>query len=217
MFAIYEIKNIINGHRYIGCSKNIKSRFYHHVRSLNNNKHINQYLQYAWNKYKSESFNFNIIAECSSEKEMYEKEKEIIATQIDLYNIFEGGLGGDRITNHPNKKKYILSLKKASNKRFLNEEEKQKCNSFKGLTEDQRNQRLKVWSDCKIGNKNNNFKWNIPVFQIDIKSGEIIKEYQYPSEVTKYGYNDGAVINCCLGKKNFKTHKGYIWKFKTKV
>lgn len=46
------------------------------------------------------------------------------------------------------------------------------------------------------------------------KEGVFIKEYDYISQVVEDGYNIGNVCNCANNKANYKTHKGFIWKFK---
>lgn len=65
--GVYEIRNTINGHRYIGSSVDIERRWKSHVRKLNNNKHENNILIRAWNKYGKKSFEFNILAHCPKE------------------------------------------------------------------------------------------------------------------------------------------------------
>lgn len=42
-------------------------------------------------------------------------------------------------------------------------------------------------------------------------TGEVIKEYDSISDVTKDGYTISNVSRCCRGLH--KQHKGYIWKF----
>ena len=44
-----------------------------------------------------------------------------------------------------------------------------------------------------------------------LKNGEIIKRFQYLSEVDKYGFSHSEVCLCCQGKR--KTHKGYEWEY----
>lgn len=60
---IYEIKNNENGKFYIGSTKDVDIRFRAHKNQLNNNTHVNTYLQNAWNKHGEKSFSFNIIEE----------------------------------------------------------------------------------------------------------------------------------------------------------
>jgi len=59
--GVYCIENAINGKMYIGSSKNLYSRSGWHRNSLQNNKHHNQHLQNAWNKYGEESFCIFVI------------------------------------------------------------------------------------------------------------------------------------------------------------
>ena len=66
--GIYQILNTINGKFYIGSAKNISARVYEHERQLNNNKHSNCHLQYAWNKYGIENFKFQVVEYCEVEK-----------------------------------------------------------------------------------------------------------------------------------------------------
>lgn len=70
MFCVYQIKNILNNKSYIGSSANYSRRFNEHKSRLRNNKHANQHLQNAWNKYGEENFVFNVIKMFDAEKEM---------------------------------------------------------------------------------------------------------------------------------------------------
>lgn len=65
MVGVYAITNIVNGKMYIGQSKDIHDRFAHHISRLKHNRHENDYLQKAWNKYGAENFRFDILEECS--------------------------------------------------------------------------------------------------------------------------------------------------------
>jgi group I intron endonuclease len=59
--GIYKITCIDNDKVYIGQSIDIKRRWSNHRSKLNNNKHDNDYLQKAWNKYGSLDFTHEII------------------------------------------------------------------------------------------------------------------------------------------------------------
>lgn len=52
MAGVYQIFNIITGKRYIGSSIDVDNRLKQHYRNLKANKHSNQHLQNAWNKYQ---------------------------------------------------------------------------------------------------------------------------------------------------------------------
>lgn len=63
--GIYEIRNIVNGHIYIGSSKNVNSRIYGHFKELNCGKHGNLYLQRAFDKYGKDSFEGKLLIICN--------------------------------------------------------------------------------------------------------------------------------------------------------
>lgn len=65
--AIYSITNLVNNKVYIGRDISFPNRLYEHKSDLKNNKHYNQHLQNAWNKYGEENFEFDIL-------EVYEEE-----------------------------------------------------------------------------------------------------------------------------------------------
>lgn len=73
--GIYKIVNAVTGKLYVGRSKNVFRRFKDHKYELRKNKHGNQYLQNAWNKYGEENFMWEVIELCSldiiSERESY--------------------------------------------------------------------------------------------------------------------------------------------------
>jgi group I intron endonuclease len=62
--GIYEIRNKLNGKRYVGSAKNIFGRWKKHKNCLVRNEH-NVKLQNAWNKYGESAFEFNVILWCA--------------------------------------------------------------------------------------------------------------------------------------------------------
>ena len=101
--GIYGIKNLVNNKIYIGkTGMNFGDRWDSHKSLLRNNKHDNQYLQNAWNKYGAESFDFIIVEECSIE-ELDDREKYWIKYYKDQklsYNILDGGDGFNNLGTH---------------------------------------------------------------------------------------------------------------------
>ena len=82
--GIYRILNLVNKKCYIGQTRNFIKRFSRHRLDLRENKHENQYLQNAWNKYGEENFEFSII-ESNIE---YERLNELEEYYIYFYNSF---------------------------------------------------------------------------------------------------------------------------------
>lgn len=213
MYVLYEIKNVINNWRYIGCTQNWRDRKQEHIRTLNQNTHCNIHLQRAWNKYGSDKFIFSIIETASTVEQMFNRELELIAENLDLYNISKGGNGGDMITNHPN---YIQITKKMSTtrlKRFENPDERAKCNVFKNLSEEEYTERCKIWSDVKKGPGNGRFKHDKKIAQINKKTNEVIKIWEYSRLLDYNGFNSKYARWVAEGKPQFKSHKGYLWQY----
>lgn len=59
--GVYEIRNMRNSKRYLGSSVSLVNRFAQHKSDLRYNKHRNGHLQYAWNKYSEQNFEFNVL------------------------------------------------------------------------------------------------------------------------------------------------------------
>ena len=52
MSGVYQIYNTETNKRYIGSSIDVERRLKEHLRNLKANRHCNQHLQNAWNRYK---------------------------------------------------------------------------------------------------------------------------------------------------------------------
>jgi hypothetical protein len=76
--GIYKIVSRIDGKVYVGRSKNIQDRLWHHFEKLQKGKHHNRHLQSAFKKYGNENFYSEIICLCSIE-ELKLKEGEYIS------------------------------------------------------------------------------------------------------------------------------------------
>lgn len=98
--GIYKITNINNGKAYIGQSIDIMTRWRTHKNELNRGCHHNNHLQYAWNKFSADSFDFSIIEECSVE-DLDDREKFWINKFNTFgdngYNLTDGGREGQHV------------------------------------------------------------------------------------------------------------------------
>lgn len=59
--GIYMILNLLNGKVYIGSTVHFRNRWNKHCNELNFNRHHSRYLQFAWNKYGEDTFQFTIL------------------------------------------------------------------------------------------------------------------------------------------------------------
>lgn len=73
--GIYKITCLSNLKIYIGSTSDIKIRWRNHRNSLRRNKHVNKYLQNAWNKYGEENFRFEVIEIISNQDFLNEREQ----------------------------------------------------------------------------------------------------------------------------------------------
>ena len=73
MICIYYIQNKKDKKIYIGQTINFIQRIKSHKKELRGNRHSNDYLQHAWNKYSEKNFIFGVLEECE-EKDLDKKE-----------------------------------------------------------------------------------------------------------------------------------------------
>ena len=59
--GIYQIRNEVNGKKYVGKSINMFNRYKQHKRRLDNNTHFNKHLQDSYNKHGRDNFIFEVI------------------------------------------------------------------------------------------------------------------------------------------------------------
>lgn len=86
LYTVYKITNKIDGKFYIGK---------HQTRDLNDGyMGSGKYLKSAIKKHGLENFSKEILHVFDSEKEMNEKEKELVVLSEEAYNLCDGGQGG---------------------------------------------------------------------------------------------------------------------------
>lgn len=156
--GIYKIMNKISGKLYIGSAINIKERWKKHKNELRKNIHYNSYFQNAWNDYKEENFQFEIIEEVLDvnlllEREQYWLDETKCYERDKGYNILKlaGNSCGYKHTEESLIKIGLSSLGRRKGIKFSNEHKKKISESLCGhiVTNETR---------CKIGNKNRGHK-----------------------------------------------------------
>jgi group I intron endonuclease len=81
--GIYRWRQLSTGKKYIGSTKNLRTRKIQHVTTLNNNSHANCHLLNAWNKYGKDDFVFEILEVIGDESELRKKEQWYLDTMIE--------------------------------------------------------------------------------------------------------------------------------------
>lgn len=82
--GIYCFLNKENNKRYIGGTTNLYNRTNQHIKGLRANRHENEYLQNAFNKYGEESFEFKVLEEYMNNKDLDFKNFLLFREQIYL-------------------------------------------------------------------------------------------------------------------------------------
>ena len=131
---------------YVGkTGMNFGDRWDSHRALLRSNKHFNQYLQNAWNKYGEENFVFDILCECSVD-ELDELERAYIEKYRRdgrSYNIADGGEGGAFLGKHLSEE----TKRKIGEKNRINMTGKKASAETKRKMSESHNKRYAQWTD----------------------------------------------------------------------
>ncbi len=201
--GVYIITNIINGKIYVGSSSySIGNRLTVHKRLLRQNKHENSYLQFSYNKYKEDSFEFKILELCERD-ECIEREQY----WIDYYKSYKRDLG--------------YNINEKANSRLnskYSEESKNKMRLAK-LGKKLSGEHVLKSRLARIGQKRTqktidlqNIRKYKKLLQYSIDE-KFIKEWDSLIAAELYFNVNGAIGNCV--RRGFKyTSCGYKWKYK---
>lgn len=215
--AIYKIVNRLDSKYYVGSTRRIvgcKGRWHQHRYSLNKNKHHNDYLQNAWNKYSPSSFDFVIVKRLDNKISDYDLLKEeqvfldIAKTDPLSYNL-------TFVANNPNLSLSDYSKKKRSDslKRVIRTDE-WKLNISKShmgirpsvtsrqkmklAKEGKRQSKLQVENATKSRRKN----WTFIS-----PTGKITHIYDLKSFCREYGLHSGNMYWVASGQRS--QHRGW--------
>jgi group I intron endonuclease len=170
--GIYLIKNLINNKLYIGKACYLRQRLNNHKYLLRHNKHVNNYLQNAWNKYGEQNFEFSIIEYCDTtclaQRECY---------WVDFYKANDSEFG------------YNLMIVGRKNYRHSEETKEKMKKAHTGR---------KMSPTQLINNTLSKYK---SVLQFN-KNGEFIQEWLGASYVRDVlGYNQANITAVCNGQR----------------
>ncbi len=95
--GVYSIRNLLSGRQYIGSTKELKKRVYHHISDLISGDHANHILQSDFSKHGLNNFESAVIIENIPIDNLAVAESSAISERlekgIDLYNLTEDGQG----------------------------------------------------------------------------------------------------------------------------
>lgn len=196
--GIYKIICLKNNKIYIGSSKNILQRINVHKRHLRKNKHINPYVQNAWNKYGEENFVFEVLEECDIEN-LLEREQYWMDYTL-CYNReigFNNCVKSDRPLGYKHTEENKIKMSIIKKEQIKNGIVKPPVNTnFKPHSEKSK-EKMKI---SKIGNKN-------PMF--GKKEDEEHKRNRMKNMLSKDRWNKGLT-----SKDDERIKKLAVWKNK---
>lgn len=155
-YYIYEIKNTINGKRYIGYTENANRRWNaHKIRStkIKDCPHLHN----AMSLYGVDQFVFSILSEHDSKEIALEEEKRMISvlntTNSSLgYNISSGGEAGGFV-NEAHRKSVVERMTTHNPMKIIRRNRGTFKTGHKPVITEERNQKI---SEAKTGTKNHN-------------------------------------------------------------
>lgn len=207
--GIYEIRNTVNGHIYVGSAIDLKQRWYDHRKLLRVNKHHSKYLQNAWNKYGESAFIFVVLRYIKSKDDLITNEQEFIDKLNPDYNVCRvaGSTLGKKQPAHVGR-----AVGVANSQRVITDEYRQKMSRStlgKIVSEETKNRMSFAYKlRASLGWKPKN---TVKIFQYTV-DGDFICEYESVAEAArKTGLKDTHISRCARGKR--KTTGGYVWQY----
>lgn len=208
-----------NGREYVGSTNDFETRENKHFSDLKSNRHVNNILQNAYNKYGREFFCFEPLLLCL-EEDLLIVEQNLLDNVELYYNI-------NMIAGKPPSPKGLKRSKETRKKisesqigRKLSEKTKKKISEArKGYVfTEQHKRKIKENHRGFSGKKHNKetknrFRkaYSKPINQLDLDTGEIINTFPSIKSASKSGFDIGCIVKVCQGKR--KTHKGFRWEY----
>lgn len=219
MVGIYEIACTANNKVYIGQSTDIEKRWKDHLLRLKEGKHINQHLQYSWNKYSASCFVFKIIEECIrdfkllNEREIFWITKLCCLDKNKGFNISSGGGNAYSLSGKTEEEKREI-FRKVGITRTLKYSNINAPNYGKPMTDEQK---IKISNSLK-GEKNPNYGTKRTEHSnlmkgagnprsrkiLCLTTNEVFDCAKYAGQ--KYNTTNSNILKCCRNKQKFAGH-----------
>ncbi len=215
VMGVYFIRNTINGKIYIGSSKDLRSRFYLHMRDLTTCRSTNRKLQNSVNKHGLDKFEFIIVASVLSKDKLIEVEQLLMDEHQSYkrgYNIrrfAHSNVGIIRTKEYRLKQSLARKGKKGTpcsdeNKRAISAKNSGEGNGMYGQSHTKKARK-------KIGEASVAY-WRNRIKPKRFKCVETGCEFDYIAEAVHAMKLKGYLIKCCLTGERNHTH-GYHFKY----
>lgn len=206
--GIYQIINQINKKSYVGYAKNISQRWSNHKRKLRNNKHSNEHLQAAWNKYGENNFTFSVLQKCREEELCYLEHYWAIKLDVHKtgYNIEPTNPLGKNKTIAESTRTKISKAAKLQKRNPMSQETKDKISNRhigRVVTNIWKENILKGRAASNLIKRRKVQQFNLNL--LPLKSWNTILEASKDLLI-----NSGTLYKVCKKEKEFK---GFIYKF----
>ena len=233
--GIYCIENLTNGKKYIGQSVDIDGRWREHKSELKRNKHRNEKIQNAWNKYGETQFQFSIIELCDK-GDLDALEKFYINFYDSYKNGYNKDLGGSQFRDCSESMIYNMRYAQKSRPIYQIDFDGKIVAEWYGARE--ASKKLQITQEgiflClhHIRLTYKKYIWifvdefNVDTFDINkyinkpgqakavvqkSLDGNVIKTWTSTYQTQFDGFNPSSVWACCTGKQ--KSHKKFLWEY----
>lgn len=224
--GVYTITNAINGKMYVGSTaSSFLERWRSHAKSLKKGNHHSSKLQRAVNKYGILNFKFEILditlkEHATSIERYWFNNLNPVKLGYNVSNSVNGGCLGCKMSS---KHRKIIAKVNKNNNHFLNYKHSEKSKTqIKGSTKKFYENDSEYVKDLKEQRRKNVIVLNktvfnklnkIPIVQIDLKTNEIIKEWESATDASKVlGILATSITKTCKGKS--QQAYGFKWAYK---
>lgn len=212
--GIYQIRNLVNNHIYIGSTTNFSRRQSLHFSKLKNYTHHSKYLQNAYNKYGEDNFVFEIIEYCDPEY-LIEREQWYIDNYQPKYNINPtAGSSFGVIRSEETKLKFLGENNPFFDKKHSEETKKKMSERNIGNKNPMFGKHLSDETKRRIseGLTGKNNPRSHTVLQIDLTTNEILAEFESASLAAKItNVFVSGIVAVCNNRR--KQAGGYKWQY----